>query len=267
MPQNRTDPKKERALERAVLITGAATRLGREIALGMASAGWNVAVHYKESATDAQKTVADIEKLGRRAICVAADLTDPVAVQTMFEQAHQSLPLTALVNNASVFAEDSPVNFDPAVLNNHIGPNLVGPLQLSTLLFNAMSKDQRGVIINMLDQKLSNLNPDFFSYTLTKQALLGATQMMAQSFAPRLRVVGVSPGLTLPSYLQDDAGFRRAHKEAALLDQSSEPTDIVQSVVFLADQKAITGVNLTVDGGQHLMGLNRDVSYLFDNNS
>ena len=91
--------------------------------------------------------------------------------------------------------------------------------------------------------------------------------MMAQSFAPRLRVVGVSPGLTLPSYLQDEAGFNNAHQATALLDQSSEPADIVQSVVFLADQKAITGVNLTVDGGQHLMGLNRDVSYLDTGNS
>jgi NAD(P)-dependent dehydrogenase (short-subunit alcohol dehydrogenase family) len=267
MTQNQNDPKKDRPAAGAVLITGAARRLGREIALGMARAGWDVVVHFNNSASDAEKTVTDIEQIGRKAICIAADLNDPASVQAMFEQAQTALPLTALINNASVFAEDSPLNFDPAVLNHHVGPNLTGPLLLSTLLFNAMRKEQRGVIINLLDQKLNNLNPDFFSYTLTKQALLGATQMMAQSFAPRLRVVGVSPGLTLPSYLQDDARFAKAHKEAALLDQSSEPVDIVQTVVFLAGQKAITGVNLTVDGGQHLMGLNRDVSYLYHDDS
>ena len=117
------------------------------------------------------------------------------------------------------------------------------------------------VIINLLDQKLENLNPDFFSYTLSKAALLAATRMMAMAFSPRVRVNGVSPGATLPSWEQSGSGFAQAHK-IALLDKSSAPEDIVQAVVYLAGAKAVTGVNLIVDGGQHLMPLNRDVMFL-----
>lgn len=246
----------------AVLVTGSARRLGRAIALGMASDGWDIVVHYHRSADDAQQTVRDIQALGRQAVAIAADLSNAAQVSALFDAAREALPVNALVNNASLFEQDTPTDFDPARLHAHIGPNLVAPLQLGRRLFESLDTRERGVIVNILDQKLGNLNPDFFSYTLTKQALLGATRMMAMAFAPRLRVVGVSPGLTLPSYLQDAEAFEQAHRHTALLDKSSEPQDIVDTVVFLAAQKAITGVNLTVDGGQHLIGLERDVSYL-----
>ncbi|MGB7298688.1 MAG: SDR family oxidoreductase [Burkholderiaceae bacterium] len=250
---------------RAVLITGAAKRLGREIALGMARSGWDVLVHYHRSADEAQQTVLDIRQLGRQASAVGADLADPAEVAGLFEAACTALPsspLRAVVNNASIFRQDTPADFTPASFQLHLGPNLAAPMQLAQRLYQHLGDKERGVVVNILDQKLDSLNPDFFSYTLTKHGLLGATRMMAQAFAPQLRVVGVSPGLTLPSYLQDGKAFDAAHQRAALLDHSSRPEDIVAAVVFLASQPAITGVNLTVDGGQHLMGLNRDVSYL-----
>lgn len=255
-------PQRNRPARGAVLVTGSARRLGRAIALGLAGDGWDIVVHYHRSAEDAQQTVRDIQALGQQAVAMSADLSDTTQVSALFDAARNALPVNALVNNASLFEQDTPVDFDPARLHAHIGPNLVAPLQLGRCLFESMDTQERGVIVNILDQKLGNLNPDFFSYTLTKQALLGATRMMAMAFAPRLRVVGVSPGLTLPSYLQDADAFEQAHRQAALLDSSSEPQDIVDAVVFLAAQKAVTGVNLTVDGGQHLIGLPRDVSYL-----
>jgi NAD(P)-dependent dehydrogenase (short-subunit alcohol dehydrogenase family) len=132
---------------------------------------------------------------------------------------------------------------------------------LSRRLHEALGESRCGVVINLLDQKLDNPNPDFFSYTLTKFGLLGATRMMAMAFAPRLRVAGVSPGVTLVSGGQTEAGFAQSHTMTPL-GRSSTPEDIVRAVVFLADARAITGVNLLVDGGQHLLPLPRDVMYL-----
>ncbi|MEZ5659377.1 MAG: SDR family oxidoreductase [Burkholderiaceae bacterium] len=247
---------------RAVLVTGAARRLGREIAIGLARAGWDVAIHYGHSADDAQRTVADIRALGRRALAVQADLADEQALRAMFATACAELPIRALVNNASRFDDDRPETVTAASMHAHLAPNLIAPVLLTRCLFEQLDERARGVVINLLDQKLERLNPDFFSYTLGKQALWAATRMMAMAYAPRLRVLGVSPGLTLPSHLQTDEAFARAHRDTALLDRSSTPADIVAAVRFLIEQPAITGVNLTVDGGQHLMGLARDVSFL-----
>ncbi|MEZ5740055.1 MAG: SDR family oxidoreductase [Burkholderiaceae bacterium] len=247
--------------ERAVLVTGGAQRLGREIALGMAAGGWQVAVHYRGSEQAAHRTVADIEAAGGRAVAVQADLNQPAEVTSMFAQAASQLPIRALVNNASHFAQDRPETVDAASLLAHWQPNLAAPVLLSRCLFEALGPGQRG-----RDQparpKAREPEPGLFSYTLAKQALWGATRMMAMAYAPRLRVVGVSPGLTLPSYLQSDEAFEASHRGTALLDHSSRPQDIVQAVCFLADQSAITGINLLVDGGQHLVKLARDVSFV-----
>ncbi|MEZ5653321.1 MAG: SDR family oxidoreductase [Burkholderiaceae bacterium] len=247
---------------RAVLVTGAARRLGREIALGLARAGWDVAVHYGRSAADAHETVAAIRAQGRRAQAFEADLADEVAVRALFDAAASALPIRAVVNNASRFEDDRPETVTADSLRAHLAPNLVAPVLLTRFLFEHLPAAERGVVINVLDQKLERLNPDFFSYTLGKHALWSATQMMAMAYAPRLRVLAVSPGLTLPSHLQTDDAFARAHRDTALLDRSSTAADIVAAIVFLIAQPAITGVNLTVDGGQHLMGLARDVSFL-----
>lgn len=248
---------------RSVIVTGAARRLGREIALGLARDGWDIIVHYRGSPDAAHATVADIQALGRHAAAIQCDLAQAGQLPAFFAQAVESCDnLCGLVNNASHFSHDQPDSIEAETLQAHMAPNLAAPLVLARCLYQHLNQDARGVVVNILDQKLRKLNPDFFSYTLTKLSLQGATQMMAMQFAPQLRVVGVSPGLTLPSYLQDANSFDKAHKKSALLDHSSRPQDIVAAVVFLASQPAITGVDLTVDGGQHLMGLPRDVSYM-----
>ena len=248
----------------AALVTGAARRLGREIALGLAAAGWDVAVHYGTSADEARATVADIEALGRRAVAVQADLADEAQAAAMFDRAVAGIgPIRCLVNSASRFEFDRPESFGYRTLLEHVGPNLAAPLLLARKLHASLADADQGVVINLLDQKLENLNPDFFSYTLTKAALLAATRMMAQAFAPRLRVAAVSPGITLISGEQSEAGFRRAHRMTPL-GRSSTPDDIVAAVLYLARAQAVTGVNLAVDGGQHLLPLSRDVMYLTD---
>lgn len=245
-----------------MLITGAAKRLGREIAFGLAADGWDIVIHYHASAAEAAQTVADLQQLGVRAHAVQADLSTQAAVDELFDQALAFAPLRAIVNSASHFDHDTPATFDAERLQAHLNPNLVAPVRLAQRLHASLAVDARGAVVNILDHKLEGLNPDFFSYTLTKQALLGATKMMAMAFAPKLRVVGVSPGLTLPSYLQSDDAFEASHRATALLDSSSTSADIVSAVAFMLASPAITGVNLTVDGGQHMLGLQRDVSYL-----
>ena len=250
------------AAARTVLVTGAARRIGRAIALGFARSGWDVAVHYGGSADEARQTVAAIHALGRRAVAVQADLSDEARTAAMFDAAREQLgPIGCLVNSASRFEFDRPESFGYRALSEHAGPNLAAPLLLARRLHDSLGADARGVVINLLDQKLENLNPDFFSYTLTKSALLAATRMMAIAFAPRLRVVAVSPGITLVSGDQSAEGFERAHRTTPL-GRSSTPDDIVEAVLFLANASAVTGVNLPVDGGQHLLPLPRDVMYL-----
>lgn len=245
----------------AVLVTGAARRLGRDIAIGLAAAGHDVAVHFHRSRDEAEDTVAAIRGLGRRAIAVGGDLADPGQLARIFDAADRELSLRGLVNNASLFEFDSPGSFDPATLERHIAPNLSAPIALAARLHSRLAAEQRGFVVNLLDQKLENLNPDYFSYTISKFGLLGATRMMALAFAPRLRVAGVSPGITLASGGQSDAGFEAAHRMTPL-GKSSTPADIVRAVVFVAHSPAITGINLIVDGGQHLMPLERDVMFV-----
>lgn len=252
------------ATPRVALVTGAARRLGREIALGLARAGWDVAVHYGSSSADAARTVEEIAATGRRAVAVQADLADEAATLAMFDEARARLgPIGCLVNNASRFEFDAPGSFGYAALDAHLRSNLAAPLALARRLHASLEGDACGVVVNLLDQKLGNLNPDFFSYTLSKAGLAAATRMMAMAFAPRLRVVGVSPGITLVSGDQTPEGFERAHARTPL-GGSSTPQDIVDAVVYLAQARAITGVDLVVDGGQHLLGLPRDVMYLED---
>jgi NAD(P)-dependent dehydrogenase (short-subunit alcohol dehydrogenase family) len=258
---------------RAALVTGAGKRIGRGIALGMARAGWDVAVHFGRSSADADETVRQVQALGRRAQAFGADLESESQTRSMFEAAAAAFPaLSCVVNNASRFEPDTPATFSFAALDHHLRPNLAAPVLLAQLLHARLAPAHAsppapehppvaGVVINLLDQKLDNPNPDFFSYTLTKAGLLAATHIMAMAFAPVLRVAGVSPGITLKSGDQSDEGFAAAHTKTPL-GRSSRLSDVVDAVVYLADASAITGVNLLVDGGQHLLPLARDVMYL-----
>jgi NAD(P)-dependent dehydrogenase (short-subunit alcohol dehydrogenase family) len=262
MTQTFSTPDSTDARARVVLVTGAGRRIGRAIALGMAEAGWDVAVHYRQSAADADEVVAAIRALGRRAVALHADLAIDAAVRALPGQAvHLLGRLDCIVNNASLFEYDKPEAFSPALLAAHMQCNVAAPLLLAQALHALVPDGGQAVVINLLDQKLYNLNPDFLSYTLSKAALQTATTMLAQALAPRLRVVGVAPGITLVSGDQSADGFERAHKVTPL-GRSSTPQDIVDAVCYAAAAKALTGTTLLVDGGQHLMPLARDVMFL-----
>ncbi|MRW90951.1 SDR family oxidoreductase [Duganella sp. FT80W] len=247
---------------RVALVTGAGRRIGRAIALGLARAGWDVAVHYRASAAEAAAVAAEIIALGRRAVALQADLSDEAAVRALLPRAVQALgALHCVVNNASLFDYDSAEDFSSARLDAHMHANVAAPILLAQALHAATPDGQQAAVINLLDQKLYNLNPDFLSYTLSKAALHTATTMLAQQLAPKLRVVGVAPGLTMVSGDQSEAGFANAHQQTPL-GRSSTPEDISDAVVYAASARALTGTTLLVDGGQHLLPLPRDVMFL-----
>jgi len=250
------------AQNKTALVTGAGRRIGRAIALGLAEAGWDIAVHYRHSALDAEETAAAIRALGRRAALLDADLADEAAVRALLPRAIDALgPVGCVVNNASLFEYDSAADFAPALLATLMQTNVAAPLLLAQALHAATPAGSQAVVINLLDQKLANLNPDYLSYTLSKAALQTATVMLAQALAPTVRVVGVSPGITLVSGDQSADGFKSAH-QLTPLGQSSTPADIVGAVCYLAQARAVTGAVLLVDGGQHLLPLPRDVMFL-----
>ncbi len=248
--------------QKVAVVTGAGKRIGRAIALALANRGWDIAVHYNRSRTEAEATAAVIRSCGRRALAVQCDLADEAAVRLLLPACSELLgPVTCLVNNASLFQFDSATSLGVPSLDAHLRTNLTAPLLLSQALASALPANCQGVIINLLDQKLANLNPDFFSYTLSKAALQTATVMLAQALAPTVRVVGISPGITMVSGDQTDAGFHEAHAMTPL-GRSSTPEDIAAAVCFAAESPAITGTTLVVDGGQHLMPLPRDVMFI-----
>jgi len=254
---------------KAVLVTGAAKRLGREIALQFARQGWDVAIHYGRSAKEAAQTVREIQSMGRSAQAFQADLSDEVAVKNLFLDVSQAFPkLNCLVNSASIFEYDRANSNTPLsgkILQEHMQVNLTAPILLSQMMFE-FQKSQASklevipTIIQLLDQKLINLNPDYLSYTLSKAALLSSVELLAMDFAPYLRVVGLAPGISLPSGDQTNEGFAKAHQMTPL-GRSSTPLDIGKAAVFLAESGAITGTTLYVDGGQHLLSSSRDVMF------
>lgn len=252
---------------RVALVTGAGRRLGRAIALGLARAGWDVAVHYRHSEAEAIETRDAIVALGRRAALLHCDLADEAAVRALPGRVLDALgALTCIVNNASLFEYDSATAFSPALLATHMQANVAAPLLLAQALHAATPAGGQAVVINLLDQKLYNLNPDFLSYTLSKAALEAATTMLAQALAPTLRVVGVAPGITMVSGEQSEEGFARAHRMTPL-GRSSTPEDIADAVAYAAGARALTGTTLLVDGGQHLAPSARDVMFLTEKNN
>ncbi|MFZ6687777.1 SDR family oxidoreductase [Undibacterium sp. SXout11W] len=247
---------------RVVLVTGAAKRIGRHIALAMAQQGWDVVVHFGTSTDAAAEVVAQIAAMGQRAVAIQADLDDEQATRALFNSAREAMgAIHCVVNNASLFEEDRASTFSQHCLDQHMHANLAAPIILAHALHAATPEGQQASVINLLDQKLYNLNPDFLSYTLSKAALQCATTMLAQALAPKVRVVGVAPGITMVSGHQTEADFSVAH-QATPLGYSSTPEDIARSVLFIANSPAMTGTTLLVDGGQHLIPLQRDIMFI-----
>jgi NAD(P)-dependent dehydrogenase (short-subunit alcohol dehydrogenase family) len=244
------------------LVTGAAQRIGREIALALARDGFDVVVHYGHSRASALATAADIRKTGRRACTVKRDLASESALGSLLEQCAGELgEVTCVVNSASLFEHDSAVSFEPARLARHMSVNVSAPVLLARQLHARIADGSQGVVINLLDQKLWNPNPDFLSYTLSKAALRSATGLLARELAPKLRVVGVAPGITLPAPGQSVRNFEQVSKLTPL-GYPSSAQDIAQAVAYLARARAVTGTTLLVDAGQHLVASERDVMFL-----
>ena len=252
-------------------MTGAAKRLGREIALQFGRQGWDVAVHYGRSEQEAIETVREIEMMGVKSQAFQADLADEAAVKKLFTTVSQQfINLYCLVNSASIFEYDRANSSSPLSarsLQNHMQVNLTAPILLSQLMFEHLKNNANKIagldlpsVIQLLDQKLINLNPDYLSYTLSKAALATSVEVLALDFAPYLRVVGLAPGISLPSGDQTNDGFSKAHQMTPL-GKSSTPEDIAKAAVFLAQANAITGTTLYVDGGQHLLPSSRDVMF------
>ncbi len=251
-----------------VLVTGAARRLGRAIALELAAHGFDIALHYRGSQREAEATAAEARALGARADCFAADLADEAACRALVPAVAKAMQrIDAVVNNASHFEYDNAETFSHAAMDAHwranTAPAVLLAQALATHLKGCSGADgMSGCVVNLSDQKLWNPNPDYLSYTLSKAALEAATTLLAQALAPRVRVVGVAPGVTLASgSTMDDAAFAQAHRMTPL-GRSSTPEDIARTVRFAIQSRAITGTTILVDGGQHLMAQPRDVAFL-----
>jgi NAD(P)-dependent dehydrogenase (short-subunit alcohol dehydrogenase family) len=251
---------------RVALVTGAAQRIGREIALHLVAQGWRVAVHYRHSAAAAAQTVAAAQVLAgspQAAQAFAADLADEAACGELAATVHRAMGrLDAVVNNASLFEYDDVAGFSYETMDRHWRAN-TGPAIVLARALHALMPEQgpAGVVVNLLDQKLYNPNPDHVSYTLSKAALQAATTLLAQALAPRVRVCGVAPGVTMLSGDMNSAEFAASHRMTPL-GRSSTPQDVARAVHFLLESPAITGTTLLVDGGQHLQPQARDVLFL-----
>ena len=245
----------------SALVTGAARRIGKALAIRLAEAGYDIALHASErSAEEARALAAQIAAGGRRAEVFLADLSDAAQAGALVSRAvHAMGPLSLLVNNASVFEADDAADFSANDFDRMMRINLRAPLQLSSAFAALAPEDGDACIINLLDQRVWRLNPRYFSYTLTKSALWTATQTMAQSFAPRVRVNGVGPGPTLANHVEGAQGFER-EAASVLLARAVSPAEIADAVLYLAGARGVTGQMIAVDGGQHLAWRTPDVA-------
>lgn len=246
------------------LVTGAARRIGREIALHLARHGHDIALHHRGTdPAEAADTLADLRAAGACAEPFGADLADEAACDALVPRALAVFGrLDAVVNNASLFEHDTVASFSHAAMDRHWRANTAPAIALSRALHAHLAATGRtGCVVNLLDQKLWNPNPDHLSYTLSKAALQAATVMLAQALAPVLRVCAVAPGVTLPSGPMTSAEFAASHRMTPL-HRSSTPDDVARAVRFLIESPAITGAQLLVDGGQHLAAQPRDVMFL-----
>jgi NAD(P)-dependent dehydrogenase (short-subunit alcohol dehydrogenase family) len=243
------------------LVTGAARRIGRELALTAARAGHDVVVHHGHSAADAAETVAQVQALGRAAVAAAADLADADACRRLVADAPG--PLTLLVNCASLFEDDriqtlTADGWDAAIAVNLRAPMLLAQAFAARLSDEGLADDADGLIVNLADQRVLRPNPQFFSYAVSKAGLWAATRMLAQGLAPRIRVNAIAPGPTLPSIHQSPADFA-AEAAAVPLGHGAAPAEIGAALAYLIDARSVTGQIIAVDGGQHLAWRTPDI--------
>ena len=245
---------------RSALVTGAAKRIGRAIAEDLAANGFSVAIHANRSLSEAEELVAELRQKGYRAIALKADLTNIGETGELVKRASEDLgPLDLLVNNASIFREDSARSFDAQAWAQHFDVHVRAPSILAAAFAEQLPDDATGLIVNIIDQRVWALNPGFYSYTLSKAALWTATQTMAQTFAPRLRVNAIGPGPTVRSARQSEEDFQ-AQIDGLIMRAGPGFGEFGQTIRFLFDTPSITGQMIALDGGQHLAWQTPDVA-------
>jgi len=251
------------------LVTGGAKRLGREIALYLASRGLDVVVHYNSSACEAEDVVDEIKSLGKKAVAIKADLLDEDQVVELVPRAVKQLggPLTMLVNNASIFEYDTILSATRDSWDRHIESNLRAPFVLTQYFANQAPKIQydqndepqaSASIVNVIDQRVRKLTPEFSSYSIAKMGLWALTQISAQGLAPKVRVNSIGPGPTLQGSRQSKEHFEK-QRASTILERGANPSDILAALGYFMDAPAVTGQLLCIDGGQHLCWKTPDV--------
>ena len=241
------------------LVTGAARRLGRAIALDLAAHGWNVAIHYNTSQEDADSAARAARAFGADAAILKCDLSKESETATLVDRAAKEIgPLTALINSASLFENDDWQSATRQSWDDHMETNLRAPLLLSQMFARQLPENARGNIINIIDQRVLKPTPQFLSYSVSKAGLHWLTTTLAQGMGPRIRVNAVGPGPTLKNPRQSDADFSR-QRDATILGRGADPADICGAVRYLLEAEAVTGQMIAVDGGQHLIWQTPDV--------
>ena len=236
---------------KSVLVTGGARRIGAAIARDLAARGYAVAVHYNDSRDDGEALAAEINSGGGRAVAVQGDLLSADGANALLEAARKAIgPLGVVVNNASVFEPDRAEQPDMALWQRHFAIHLEAPVLLAAA-FARQSEIEDGLIVNIIDQRVWRLNPNFFSYTLSKSALWTATRTMAQSYAPNIRVNAIGPGPTIANERQTDDDFEQ-QVSAVPLRRSPELVEFGATIAYLDSARSVTGQMIALDGGQHL---------------
>jgi NAD(P)-dependent dehydrogenase (short-subunit alcohol dehydrogenase family) len=235
------------------LITGAARRIGRAIALDLATHGWRVCVHYRHSRDEAEALAAEIVGAGGSAVALAANLAIVDEVQSLIARCTEALgPPTCLVNNASEFFLDTIGSVTSAGWDTHLDINLKAPVFLAQALYANLPEGAEGNVINIIDQRVWRPTPEFFSYTISKAGLWTATQTLAQAMAPRVRVNAIGPGPVLQSVHQSQADFA-AERTSTPLGRGPSLPEIAAAVRFILATPSMTGQMIALDGGQHFV--------------
>lgn len=247
-------------MNRAVLITGGSARIGKALSLGLAKYGWTIVIHFRQSGNQAKQLAQSINKTGGHAVTVGGNLNIPAELDSLVDRAAETagMPITALINNASTFEQDSAHDFSHALFDHHMDVNVRAPLRLAQAFAAQIPSGETGAIINMIDQRVLKPNPLYFTYSLSKAALYWCTKTLAQSLAPTVRVNGIGPGPTLKNKDQSETEFA-SESASTLLGQSSSPSAIVDAARYLLSAESVTGQMLAVDSGQHLTWKTQDL--------